>query len=75
MLKMYGDKIKLNIAPDAVMPKPGTTREEMEKAAAESLDKYLATYGPYLGSILVSGMGSLPGVYEKIYTLTRKTAG
>jgi hypothetical protein len=74
MLKLYGDKIKLNIAPDPVMPQPGATKEEMEQAAKESLDKFIDTYGPYLDSILVSGMGSLPGMYERIYTLTRKNA-
>ncbi len=31
MLKLYGDKIKLNIAPDPVMPQPGATKKRWSR--------------------------------------------
>lgn len=72
ILSKYGDKIKLSVGPDMQMPAPGTSPEDMAKAANEALDKFIEDYKPYMNSILISSMGGAPGMYEKIYALTRR---
>ena len=75
LLEKYGDKIKLNLSPNAPMSFPRTP-EEAEAAAKAydaALDEFMGTYGRFMKSLVVSAMNAgNPKLYERIYTETRE---
>ncbi len=75
VLQKYGDKIKLNLAPPMrfAIPKNEEEAKELARKSQEDIDEFMATYGPYMKSIVVSAMqAGNPKLYETVYTATRE---
>ena len=75
LLEKYGDKIKLNLSPNApmVFPKTPEEAEAAAKAYDAALDEFMSTYGRFMTSIVVSAMqAGNPKLYERVYTETRE---
>jgi hypothetical protein len=65
VLKEHGDKIKLNFGPAMEFGAP-------EDVQLKAYEEYFDTYGDYLTSLIISGFGAGPKVYEYVYKRTRE---
>lgn len=64
VLKEHGENIKLNFGPTVEFGAP-------EEVQLKAYEEYFNTYGDYLNSLIISGFGAGPKVYEYVYKHTR----